>query len=163
MIELPMQKAMISKRFLWMHVKPLSVFFTYVPSNLDRLSSSSCLCGHMVWHSSVEGTYVKKTDNGFTCIHKNLFDIIAFCIGSSIIRTVLKHGSSSFIKERLQFKSLNVKHDPLTIMLPPENEDLYFQRLLIDMKKGLVWDVFSSLQSTFPEFREKLIAYMQKH
>jgi hypothetical protein len=42
-------------------------------------------------------------------------------------------------------------------MLPSENEDLYFQRLLIDMKKGLVWDVFSSLQSTFPEFREKLI------
>lgn len=113
--------------------------------------------------SKLEGTYVKKTDKGFTCVHKNLFDIIAFCIGSSIIHTILKHGSSSFIKQRLQFKSLNVKHNPLTIMLPPENEDLYFQRLLIDMKKGLVWDVFSSIQSSFPEFREKLIAFMQKH
>ena len=136
---------------------------------LNDLSTELChtICPHkqllLESLSKLDGTYVKKTDNGFTCIYKNLFDIIAFCIGSSIIRTVLKHGSSSFIKERLQFKSLNVKHDPLTIMLPPENEDLYFQRLLIDMKKGLVWDVFSSLQSTFPEFREKLIAYMQKH
>jgi hypothetical protein len=136
---------------------------------LNDLSTELChtICPHkqllLESLSKLDGTYVKKTDNGFTCIHKNLFDIIAFCIGSSIIRMVLKHGSSSFIKERLQFKSLNVKHDPLTIMLPPENEDLYFQRLQIDMKKGLVWDVFSSLQSTFPEFREKLIVYMQEH
>ena len=53
--------------------------------------------------SKLEGTYVKKTDKGFTCIHRNLFDIIAFCVGSSIIRTIIKHGISSFIKERLQF------------------------------------------------------------
>jgi len=84
--------------------------------------------------SKLEGTYVKKTDNSFTCIHKNVFNIIAFCVGSSIIRTIIKHGSSWFIKKRLQFKSLNVQHDSLTIMLLPEKEEIYFQRLLIDIK-----------------------------
>jgi ankyrin repeat protein/energy-coupling factor transporter ATP-binding protein EcfA2 len=113
---------------------------------------------------ALKETYVKETETSFTFLHEPLFEVISYCIGENIINCIIKNADSSFIKNRMQFLSLKQPHDKLTIMLKDDDnlQKLYFDRLLTDIKKGLIWDVFNNIQIIFPEYRRLFKAYLDK-
>ncbi|CAG2218605.1 unnamed protein product [Mytilus edulis] len=108
--------------------------FKYVPSTTVILKALN----HLV------GTYVQETDVGFACIHDTLFQNFLFIVGSSIIHCLLKCGNCTFIANRLQLASIQQKHDELVIMVKQEQEDIYFQRLVLDIRKGYHSHVFTA-------------------
>ncbi|VDI23922.1 Hypothetical predicted protein [Mytilus galloprovincialis] len=106
--------------------------------------------------SDLIGTYVKKTDNGFACIHNTLFQNLSFIVGSSIIHCLLKYGNCKFIAHRLQLASIQQMHGELVIIVKPEQEELYFERILLDIRKGNHSVVFTGIQMKLSRFRSKL-------
>ncbi|CAC5366232.1 unnamed protein product [Mytilus coruscus] len=126
--------------------------FKYFPSTTVLMSALYDLIG----------TYVKETDNGYVCIHDNLFQILSYIVGSGIIHCLLKYGSSSFLSNRLQLASIQEKHDELVIMVKLENEELYFDRLLSDIRKGFHSTVFTGIQMEYSQFRLKLLTFFFK-
>ncbi|CAC5404353.1 unnamed protein product [Mytilus coruscus] len=125
--------------------------FKYFPSTTVLLSALSDL----------NGTYIKEKDDRFTCNHDKLFQNLSFIIGSGIIHCLLKYGSSTFLSNRLQFASLQQKHDELIILVKPEQEKFYLQRLLSDMRNGYHRSVFTGIQVKYLPFRNKLKECLQ--
>ncbi|CAG2226041.1 INVS [Mytilus edulis] len=78
-----------------------------------------------------------------------------------ILRSLLKYGKASFLKDRVQFLSLNGHPPKLTIMIPAVLEKAYFDRILIDIKQGLFLDVITDIQNAFPQFRKAFTSYMK--
>ncbi|XP_071124012.1 CARD- and ANK-domain containing inflammasome adapter protein-like [Mytilus edulis] len=125
--------------------------FKYFPSTSVLLSALYDLIG----------TYVKGTENGFACIHDKLFQNISFIVGSGIIHCVLKYGSCKFLANRLQLASIQQKHDKLVIVVAQEQEKLFFERLLLDIRKGNHSHVFTGIQMTHLRYRTKLLTYLK--
>ncbi|CAG2234542.1 unnamed protein product [Mytilus edulis] len=113
--------------------------FKYFPSTTVLLSALYDLIG----------TYIKETEHGFACIHDTLFRNLSFIVGSSIIHCLLKYGNCTFIANRLQLASVQQEHDELVIMVKQEQEDMYFQRLVLDIRKGYHSHVFTGIQMQF--------------
>ncbi|CAG2212356.1 unnamed protein product [Mytilus edulis] len=107
------------------------------------------------------GTYVRETKDGFACIHDNLFQNLSFIVGSHVIHCLLKYGSSRFLANRLQLASIQEEHDELVIMVEPEQEEIYFQRLLLDIRNGYHSHVFTGKQMKFSRFRTKLLIFLE--
>ncbi|XP_052077214.1 ankyrin repeat domain-containing protein 50-like [Mytilus californianus] len=126
--------------------------FKYFPSTSVLLSS---LC-------DLIGTYINETEDGFSCIHDTLFENLAFIVGSSIIHCLIKYGSSVFVANRLQLVSIQEKHDELVIMVEREQEELYFQRLLMDIREGYHSHVFTGIQMKYSRFRSKLLTFLKR-
>ncbi|CAC5425080.1 unnamed protein product [Mytilus coruscus] len=107
------------------------------------------------------GTYVMETDDGFACIHDNLFRNLSFIVGGGIMHCLLKYGSSRFLANRLQLASIgHEQHDELVIIVKPEQEESYFQRLLLDIRKGNHSHVFTGIQMKYLRFRTKLLKFL---
>ncbi|CAG2212359.1 unnamed protein product [Mytilus edulis] len=125
--------------------------FKYFPSTTVILETLN----HLI------GTYVQETDVGFACIHDTLFQNFSFIVGSSIIHCLLKYGNCTFIANRLQLASIQQKHHELVIMVKQEQEDIYFQRLVLDIRKGHHSHVFTGMQMQFSQFRTKLLTFLE--
>ncbi|CAC5425089.1 unnamed protein product [Mytilus coruscus] len=121
--------------------------FKYFPSTKVILTA---LC-------NLIGTYVTEKDDIFSFIHDNLFRNLSFIVGGYFIDCLLKYGSTDFWTKRLQFASLNKNHDELVIIVSPEHEKSYFERLILDIKKGHHRKVFTGIQMQFSEFRTNLV------
>ncbi|XP_076117422.1 uncharacterized protein LOC143085125 [Mytilus galloprovincialis] len=111
--------------------------------------------------NALVGSYCMETENGFSFMNETLLYIIAHVMSQHILRSLLKYGKSSFLKDRVQFQSLGVRPPKLTIMIPPVLEKTYFDRILIDIKQGLFWDVITDTQNAFPQFRKAFTLYME--
>lgn len=83
----------------------------------------------------LNGTYVNVTDEGFSTINEQVFQNLSFIVGESIVHCLIKYGSRFFLAKRLQLASLKEAHDKLPIMVKPEQEKYFFQRLLSEIKK----------------------------
>ncbi|CAC5381696.1 unnamed protein product [Mytilus coruscus] len=125
--------------------------YRYFPSTALLLSALSDLIG----------TNVRDSIDGFACINNKLFQNLSFIVGSDIIHCLIKYASSTFLAKRLQLDSIQQDHDELTIMVKPEQEKLYFQRLISDIKNCYHRDVFTGIQMTYLRFRTKMIQYIK--
>ncbi|CAC5392911.1 unnamed protein product [Mytilus coruscus] len=126
--------------------------FKFFPSTTSLLSALSDLIG----------TYVKEDDNIFSCINDSLFKTLSFIVGNDIIYCILKYGSSKFLANRLQLASIQQEHDESTITVKHEQEELYFKRLLSDIRKGYHSDVLSGIQMKHLRFRTSMIKYIKR-
>ncbi|CAG2226043.1 unnamed protein product [Mytilus edulis] len=97
---------------------------------------------------SLVGSYCTETEDGFSFMNETLLNIIAHVMSQHILRSLLKYGKSSFLKDRVQLLSLNGHPPKLTIMIPDILEKAYFDRILIDIKQGLFWDVITDLDKS---------------
>ncbi|CAC5366237.1 unnamed protein product [Mytilus coruscus] len=86
---------------------------------------------------------------------------LSFIVGSSIIHCLIKYGSSRFLANRLQLASLQEEHAELVIIVKLEQEELYFQRLLSDIKKGYHRHGFTGIQMKYALFRSKLTTFLK--
>ncbi|VDH98310.1 E3 ubiquitin-protein ligase KEG [Mytilus galloprovincialis] len=125
--------------------------YTQIPSKQSILF---CL-------KALVGSYCIETEDGFSFMNETLLNIIARVLSQQILRSLLKYSKTSFLKDRVQFLSLNGHHPKMTIMIPPVLEKAYFDRILIDIKQGLFWDVITDTQNAFPQFREAFTSYMK--
>ncbi|XP_071124951.1 uncharacterized protein [Mytilus edulis] len=125
--------------------------YTQIPSKQSILF---CL-------KALVGSYCIETEDKFSFMNETLLNIIAHILGQHILRSLLKYGKTLFLKDRVQFLSLNGHPPKLTIMIPGILEKAYFDRILIDIKKGLFWDVITDTQNAFPQFRKTFTSYMK--
>ena len=105
-------------------------------------------------------TYLRETKSYFTSIHDRVFDMVSQYIGPSFIRSILLHGESSFIGNRLKFESIKEQDDDLLIGVPRESEELYFSRMYDDLKQGLNWTVFNNVQTKYTKYRKCFVEYL---
>jgi ankyrin repeat protein len=96
--------------------------------------------------------------------HDKIFEIICLFVAKNknALRSVLKHGRSHFISQRIQFQSLNEECNEFTILVPPDMENVYFKRVIKDIEKGRFWEVFSGTQASFDRYRTLFINFLQK-
>ncbi|XP_052076731.1 uncharacterized protein LOC127714719 [Mytilus californianus] len=111
--------------------------------------------------STLIGSYVIETESEYFFMNEMLFYIIAHVLSKHILRTLLKYGRTSFLKDRVKFLSLDGHFPKLTIMIPDTLESAYFDRILCNIKMGLFWDVLTDTQNYFAKFREAFILYMR--
>lgn len=107
-------------------------------------------------------SYVLDKGSSFKCLHMNLFNTLAYCMGPSIILSILRYGTTSFITDRMQLEISSENYPKLTIVIPKSSQDVYFERMLLDLKAGF-HNIFNSNQHKSPECRTLYIQYMTKH
>lgn len=91
----------------------------------------------LVFLNALIGSYGIEIETEFSFMNETLFYIIAHVLSKHIIRTLLKYGRTSFLKDRVKFQSLDGHFPKLTIMMPDTLESAYFDRILCNIKMGL--------------------------
>ncbi|XP_052085673.1 serine/threonine-protein phosphatase 6 regulatory ankyrin repeat subunit B-like [Mytilus californianus] len=105
--------------------------------------------------------YVKEMDTHFSFIHDKLYDIVSYNVGPTFKKSILLYGSSKFIKDRIQFATLNIKLSEYNILLDKEDEAIYFQRLVRLIEEGQNWEVFGNCQTQMFFYRESFIKFLE--
>ena len=93
-----------------------------------------------------KGIYTKELESTITVIHDKTFDIFALYFGKRIPKTILTHGSGTFIAERFLFESIEEDCDDLKIVLPSELEHSYFNRIVEEIENNRFYNVFENVQ-----------------
>jgi ankyrin repeat protein/energy-coupling factor transporter ATP-binding protein EcfA2 len=126
---------------------------------VNRPSKRSVLSGLQ----TLEGIYVKELESTITVIHDKIFDIFSLYFGKRIPKTILTHGSGTFIAERFLFKSIEEDCDDLKIVLPSELEHSYFNRMVEEIENNRFYNVFENVQVRNELYQEKFISFLSKH
>ncbi|CAG2198806.1 unnamed protein product [Mytilus edulis] len=113
--------------------------------------------------TSLEGTFIKETAKTIVTRHDRIFDIISLYFGRHIISSILHYGNRNFVRKRIQFESINEEHNKFTILLPVNNEDLYFKNLHSDILQRKFLNLFSIYQIKYESFQRKLVSFISKH
>ena len=109
---------------------------------------------------ALEGIYTKEIESTITVIHDKIFDIFALYFGKKIPKTILTHGSGTFIAERFLFESVK---DDLKIVLPSELEHSYFNRMVEEIENNRFYNVFENVQVCNELYQGKFISFLSKH
>ncbi|XP_052062655.1 ankyrin-1-like [Mytilus californianus] len=107
-------------------------------------------------------SYVSKLRCQYRIINDKIFNLLIASFGRDMFLFILKHGCSQFIRDRFQLQSTSQGDDECSIDVMPENEPLYFERLLRDISNGYVTDVFKNKQIANEVFRKNLISHIKK-
>jgi energy-coupling factor transporter ATP-binding protein EcfA2 len=125
---------------------------------VHRPSKHSVLSGLQ----ALEEVYVKELESTITVIHDKIFDIFALYFGKRIPKTILAHGSGTFIAERCLFESVE-DYDDLKIVLPSELEHSYFKRMVEEIEDNRFYNVFKNVQVCNELYQRKFISFLSKH
>lgn len=125
---------------------------SYRPSKLLVLRSLQTL----------KGTLIKESECSVSAIHDKVFDFMAFFIGKKIRKTILQHGSSNFISERISFEFLVESTNDFVIMLDKNDEDSYFLRIGEDIICRKFNTVFCNIIAKTTYFQDRLISLITK-
>ncbi|XP_071126557.1 uncharacterized protein [Mytilus edulis] len=112
---------------------------------------------------SLDGTFVKKCDHGFTCMHKYMFNMMVGCIGHHFIRSILKYGSIDFVKKKIRLPCLLENVESFMINITQNLFNEYFTRLILDISRGNISTVFANKQMCSAKFRKEMIPHFEKH
>ena len=126
---------------------------------VNRPSKRSVLSGLQ----TLEGIYVKELESTITVIHDKIFDILSLYFGKRIPKTILTHGSGTFIAERFLFESVEEDCDDLEIVIPSELEDSYFNRMVEEIENNRFYNVFENVQVCNELYQRKFISFLSKH
>lgn len=109
------------------------------------------------------GSYLKKVNGVYTAIHDTVFDFLVDYCNKRIPDCLIKHGISSFIRERFLWTKLPHKPDNGFIILTADNRlTLYLDRLVSEWSNGKISDVFlenMNMEST--SFRCRLVTHLR--
>ena len=112
---------------------------------------------------ALEGIYTKELESTITVIHDKIFDIFVLYFGKKIPKTILTHGSGTFIAERFLFESVEEDCDDLKIVLPSELEHSYFNRMVEEIENNRFYNVFENVQVCNELYQGKFISFLSKH
>lgn len=113
--------------------------------------------------TSLTCTYIKIENDSFEFIHETMQNIILYCTAKIFINSILKYSKRDVVKHQLRLACIRDEHIVPIIKITSEHEDVYFLRLVTDLRDGLFTDVFENDQSAFETFRQKFIAYLNKN
>ena len=126
---------------------------------VNRPSKRSVLSGLQ----GLEGIYTKELESTITVIHDKIFDIFALYFGKRIPKTILTHGSGTFIAERFLFESIEEDCDDLKIVIPSELEHSYLNRMVEEIENNRFYNVFENVQVCNELYQGKFISFLSKH
>ena len=126
---------------------------------VNRPSKRSVLSGLQ----GLEGIYTKDLESTITVIHDKIFDILSLYFGKRIPKTILTHGSGTFIAERFLFKSIEEDCNDLKIVLPSELEHSYFNRMVEEIENNRFYNVFENVQICNEMYQRKFISFLSTH
>jgi len=126
---------------------------------VNRPSKRSVLSGFQ----AVAGNYTKELESMITIIHDKIFDIFSLYFGKRIPKTILTHGSGTFIAEKIIFESVKEDCDDLKIVIPSELEDSYFNRMVEEIENNRFYNVFKNVQVRNELYQGKFISFLSKH
>ncbi|CAC5399401.1 unnamed protein product [Mytilus coruscus] len=106
--------------------------------------------------------YIDNNESVITSKHDIIFDSLSLYFGRKMANNLVKYATPKFISDRIQFESLNEKHDKYTILIPPLLEHLYFNRMEEEIIKKNFYDVFRNAQFHFKSYQEKFIDFFSK-
>ena len=112
---------------------------------------------------ALEGIYTKELESTITVIHDKIFDIFALYFGKKIPKTILTHGSGTFIAERFLFESIEEDCDDLKIAIPSELEHSYFNHMVEEIENNRFYNVFENVQVCNELYQGKFISFLSKH
>lgn len=97
----------------------------------------------------------------FVPIHDKTFDFLCSYFGKHNQQTFIKFAHIEILNCRTQFVSLHENLSEFTVMIESENEGIYFNRIVKDLLKGCVTEVFYNQQMKFRKYRSSLVNYLQ--
>ena len=121
-------------------------------------SKGSVLAGFQ----ALEGNYTKELESTITVIHDRIFDMLSLYFGKKIPKTILTHGSGTFIAERFLFESVKEDCDVLKIVIPSELEHSYFNRMVEEIENNRFYNVFKNVQVRNELYQRKFISFLSK-
>lgn len=127
--------------------------------DFDKKSLKQLLYKYFI---ALTDSYVLDKGSSFECLHMNLFNTLSYCIGPSIILSILRYGTTSFITDRMQLETSSEYYPNLKILIPKSSQEVYFERMLLDLKAGFHY-IFNSNQHKSPQCRKLYMQYMTKH
>lgn len=113
--------------------------------------------------NTLENTYFKRRGTQYRLIHDKIYEIAAVICGNCFKDIFIKYTSSTFIRDHYRFESLNTANDHHHIILSEDKEDIYFQRLIDDLKDQDVKSTLNNKQLEFKLFRTKLITHLRRN
>lgn len=100
-------------------------------------------------------TYLMNENNEYRLINNNMFDIfVQFCCEHQFDLT-LKVAHVDVIRDRFILQRLLEEDQFTVVIIPPEKEDKYFERLKKDLKNGFVQNVFANQNLKDISFQSK--------
>jgi hypothetical protein len=124
-----------------------------------RPSKGSVLLGLQ----ALEGNYTKELESTITVIHDKIFDILSLYFGKRIPKTILTHGSGTFIAERFLFEYVKEDCDELKVVIPSDLEHSYFNRMVEEIENIRFYNVFNNVQVRNELYQRKFISFLSKH
>ncbi|CAG2236460.1 unnamed protein product [Mytilus edulis] len=125
----------------------------------EKKTSKQLLLLHLI---ALTGSYVREKDFSFECLNVDFFNALACCIGPSIMYSILRYGSMSFIIERVHPEISSGHYPNLTIVIPKSLLEIYFERVLVQIETGS-FDFFMGNQHVLAECRESFITYLKRN
>ena len=106
---------------------------------------------------ALETTYFREIGTLYKIIHDKIYDIAAVVCGQYLIECCIQHSSSSFIAQYYIITSDYDTLDESYINLPPDIEDIYFDRIKADLQRSDIRSFFHNLQLKSDSYRQKLL------
>ncbi|XP_063447888.1 uncharacterized protein LOC134727436 [Mytilus trossulus] len=112
----------------------------------------------------LEGKFLVKKNDVFTPKHNGLFDIICYYFGTKKQNTFIQYAHAQVIGQRTIFESLNLKNlQQFTILINKENEEMYFKRMVQNIRNGKIWDSLNNFQLiNILQFKLRFDAYLKR-
>lgn len=110
------------------------------------------------------GKFLVKQNDVFTPKHNGLFDIICYYFGTKKQDIFIQYAHAQVIGQRTIFESLNLKNlQQFTILINKENEEMYFKRIVQNIRHGKIWDSLNNFQLlNILQFKLRFDAYLKR-
>ncbi|XP_071179738.1 ankyrin repeat domain-containing protein 50-like [Mytilus edulis] len=130
-----------------------------IPSNISRLSIEEHL-------RSLEGWLVVNERGAFSPKYPTIFDFLCYFFGDDtqkMQKVFIRHAHSQVLTRRTTFQSIQIDEIPrFTVSITPENEQIYFERMVDDICLGRIWDTLSNNQlHTSLSFRLRFVKHLR--
>ncbi|XP_063412635.1 uncharacterized protein LOC134695341 [Mytilus trossulus] len=114
--------------------------------------------------STLNGTYLKLRGTEYRMIHDKIYKMAAVSCGKDLTECFIKYAPPELIRDHFIFKSVTEVHEgDNSIALSTDQEKIYFERLLSDLKQHVMISTFHNYQLIYKTFRDKLISYLGRN
>lgn len=111
---------------------------------------------------NLTGTYLKKSRAFFLPIHNTIFDTLLTFFARVSQDNIIQYLNSGLLFRHSSFTSIDWLATDKLIYISPENEEMYFQRMLGELSKGKITKVFKQSSMNNKEFRQKFIEFIRR-
>lgn len=107
------------------------------------------------------GTFFIKSRDMFLPMHTSILEtLLTFCARVSQ-QTIIQHLKSSVLFRHSDFTDINSYTSGTLIVVNPENENLFFQRMLTELEKRKIFKVFDQHSMNNILFRQKFVDFIR--